>query len=79
MSPGKRAAAAPAVENKITRDDIEAKLRELQGDVDQNIESAKGIGVAVAIGAGVFLVVAAYWFGRRRGKRRQMVLEIKRI
>jgi hypothetical protein len=81
MSPrknGKRAAAAvPA--KKITRDDIESKLRELQGEVDENLESARSVGVAAAIGVGVLLVVLAYFLGRRRGKKRQLVLEIKRV
>ena len=27
----------------------------------------------------VLTVVAAYWFGKRKGKKRQMVLEIRRI
>jgi uncharacterized membrane protein len=75
----RKASAVAVPGKKITRDDIEAKMRELQGEVDENIESAKGIATAVAIGAGVLLVVAAYWFGRRRGKKRQLVLEIKRI
>src|SRR5204863_5368731 len=78
MSP--RGSIVPATaEKKITRGDIESKLRELQGEVDENIQSARGVASAVAIGAGVLLVVAAYWFGRRRGKKRQLVLEIKRI
>jgi hypothetical protein len=78
---GKKGKGAPSVlpEKKITRSDIESKLRELQGEVDEGIESTKGIAVAVGVGGGVLLVLLAYWFGRRRGKKRQMVLEIKRI
>jgi len=71
-----------AVQNppkKVTRDDIEAKLRELQGEVDQRVETARGPAVAIAVGAVVVAVVAAYWLGRRKGRKRQMVLEIKRI
>jgi hypothetical protein len=79
MSPRKATVPTLVPEKKISRADIESKLRELQGEVDENIESAKGIGTAVAIGAGVLLVVATYWFGRRRGRKRQMILEIKRI
>jgi hypothetical protein len=65
--------------NKITRDDIEAKLRELQGEVDDGVESARGVGVIAAVAVGVAVVVTAYWLGRRRGKKRQTVLEIRRI
>jgi len=31
------------------------------------------------IGAAVVTIVVAYWFGKRRGRKRQMVLEIRRI
>ena len=35
--------------------------------------------IAVAVGAVVLTIVAAYWLGKRKGKKRQMVLEIRRI
>ena len=35
--------------------------------------------IAIAVGVAVATVVVAYWLGRRRGKKRQMVLEIRRI
>ena len=73
--------SAKAVEapKKITRDDIEAKLEELRGDVDERTEAARIPALAVAVGAAVLTVCVAYWLGRRRGKKRQMVLEIRRI
>ena len=64
---------------KITRDDIEAKLRELRGEVDDRVEEVKVPAIAIAIGVAVLTIVAAYWFGKRRGKKRQMVLEIRRV
>jgi hypothetical protein len=63
----------------ITRDDLEAKIRDLTGDVSSTVETARGIGVAVAVGAGVLFVVTAYWLGRRKGRKRKTVLEIRRI
>ena len=73
--------SAKAVEapKKITRDDIEAKLEELRGDVGERTEAARMPTVAIAVGAAVLTVCVAYWLGRRRGKKRQMVLEIRRI
>ena len=65
--------------NKITRDDIESKLRELQGEVDTNLESARTVGLAAGIGVAILLVLVAYMLGRRRGKKRLTVLEIRRI
>lgn len=63
----------------ITRDDIEAKLRELQGEVGEGVEAAKGFGTVVAVVAVTAVVVTAYWLGRRRGRRRQTVVEIRRV
>ena len=71
-------ATAPTTK-KITRDDIESKLRELRGEVDQEVEAVKMPAIAIAVGAAVATVVIAYWFGRRRGRKRQTVLEIRRI
>jgi hypothetical protein len=66
-------------DHKITRDDIEAKLQELRGEVDQRAEAAKVPAIAVAIGVAVIAIAGAYLLGRRKGKRRQTVLEIRRI
>jgi hypothetical protein len=80
MSPrkGKRnTTTVPA--KRITRDDIESKMRELQGDVDTNLESARTAGLAAGVAVAIVLVIVAYMLGRRRGKKRQTVLEIRRI
>jgi len=66
-------------DRKITRDDIEAKLQELRGEVDQRAEAAKVPAIAIAVGVAVVTIAAAYLFGRRKGKKRQTVLEIRRI
>jgi hypothetical protein len=66
-------------DRKITRDDIEAKLQELRGEVDQRAEAAKVPAIAIAVGIAVVTIAAAYFLGRRKGKKRQTVLEIRRI
>jgi len=66
-------------DRKITRDDIEAKLQELRGEVDQRAEAAKVPAIAIAVGVAVVTIAAAYLLGRRRGKKRQTVFEIRRI
>jgi hypothetical protein len=75
----KKGQATSTLPKKITRDDIESKLHELQGEVDDNIDTAKSIVVPAAIGGAVLLILLAFLFGRRRGRKRQLVLEIKRI
>lgn len=74
----KKKASEPA-KPPITRADIEAKFGELKGDVDQRTEAVKVPAIAVAVGAAVLTVVVVFWIGKRKGKKRQMVLEIRRI
>lgn len=77
MSPKTKTRDEPRA--RITRADIEAKLGELRGEVDDRTQAAKAPAIAVAVGVVVLTVVTAYWFGKRKGKKRQMVLEIRRI
>jgi len=81
MSPSdtKHATNGHGTRGPITRADLEAKLRDITGDVGETVDAARGIGVAVAAGVGVLFVVGAYWFGRRKGRKRKTVLEIRRI
>jgi hypothetical protein len=64
---------------KITRDDIEQKLREVAGDVDTQVEAAKPKILAGAIAAGVAALLIAYLLGRRGGRNRSATIEIRRL
>jgi G:T/U-mismatch repair DNA glycosylase len=64
---------------KITPADLEAKMRELQGEVDETTETAKSYALAAAAAAGVVLFVIAFTMGKRRGKKKSTVVEIRRI
>ena len=63
----------------VSRDDIEAKLRQIQGELDRSVEAAKPIGMALGAAVVVVLVGAAYLLGRRRGKKKTTVVEIRRV
>ena len=63
----------------ITRDDIEAKLRELQGGADAGAEAARGAGLAAIIAGALLAMLLAYLVGRRVGKKRRAVVEIRRF
>lgn len=63
----------------ITRDDLEAKLRQLQGGVDESKESAISTAIAVGAVVAVAVVATAFLLGRRRGRRRTTVVEVRRI
>ena len=64
---------------RITIGDVEQQLRTLGGSAQGALQASKTTaGAAVAV-AGAVLVAASYLLGRRRGKRRASVLEIRRV
>ncbi len=65
--------------SRVNRSDIEAKLREIRGEVDTTTTAAKPTGIAIAVVAAAALVGAAYLLGRRKGKKRSTVVEIRRV
>ncbi len=64
---------------RITRADIESKLRQVRGDVDTAGEAAKGAGTMVGAIAVVVIVAVAFVLGRKRGKRSSTVVEVRRF
>ncbi len=76
----RRGPLGTAVTNrKITKGDIESKLREIRGDVDDTADEARPyLLIAGAIGA-VVLLGAVYWLGRRKGRMKTTVVEIRRV
>lgn len=71
--------AQTAKTERISREDIESKLRALQGDVQGKVEDRKSTVMVVAGGIGVILVIVFFLLGRRSGKRRSTVVEIRRV
>jgi len=77
-------AVAPLTEaterkDKITRDDIESKLRELRGEVNDVGNASKGYVVAAGVVVLSVIVGGAYLLGRRKGRKRATVVEIRRV
>ena len=66
-------------DGRVTRADIEAKARQLQGEVEQAGESAKGPALLIAGVAGVVLLGLVFLLGKRRGKRQTTTIEIRRV
>lgn len=64
---------------RIDPDDIEDKLRELQGEVDTLSEDAASYLVTVGAVVVVAVVVVAFWLGRRKGRKHAAVIEIRRV
>ena len=69
----------PGIDRPITPDDIRAKLRDLSGPVGDGVQQAKSTALAAAVAVGAVLVIGAYVFGRRKGRKRSTIVEIRRI
>jgi hypothetical protein len=64
---------------EVSRDDIEAKLRELRGEVDSVGESSRNV-VGVVVVAAVFVAIAVtYLLGKRKGRKKTTVVEVRRV
>jgi hypothetical protein len=66
-------------DGRITRSDIESKLRQLQGDVETGVESGREVGKIAAIAGAVLGVFVIYFLGRRHGRKKRTIVEIKRV
>jgi hypothetical protein len=64
---------------RITRADIEAKLRAIRDDIEPVGDQAKGGLMAAAPVVVAVLIIGAYLLGKRSGKKRRAVIEIKRL
>ncbi|MEY2939900.1 MAG: hypothetical protein ACO321_01610 [Ilumatobacteraceae bacterium] len=54
---------------KVTRHDLERSLRALQQDLSGVTEEKKSLVVAGGVASGVVALLAAYFLGRRKGRR----------
>ncbi len=64
---------------RITRADIEAKVRDMRGEVGKTAEAAKAPLTAIAAAAAAVVVVLSFLLGKRRGRRKSTVVEIRRV
>lgn len=66
-------------EKPVTRADIEAKLAEIRGVTDETTEMAGDAAKTGLIVAGVGVVIVAFLLGRRRGRKKSTIVEVRRI
>jgi len=64
---------------KITRDDLEAKFRALQSDIQGRATDKKQTLVTVGSAVAAAVVIVAYLLGRRSGRRRGSRVEFRRF
>ncbi len=66
-------------QGRISREDIESKLREIRSEVTSTTDAAKPAILTVAAVAAVAVIGVAYLLGRRKGKKRSTLVEITRV
>jgi hypothetical protein len=64
---------------RITREDLQAAYSTVMGEGEATARAAAPRGLAVAGAVGLAVVTAAFLFGRRRGRSRSAVVEIRRL
>ena len=62
----------------VSRDDLEAKARQLVDAVDETKDSVQNKAVLLVAGVAVVLV-GVFVYGRRRGSRNKTVVEVYRV
>ena len=70
---------APEVDGPVTRTTIEAKLREIRGEVDSTAQSARPYVLVAGVVVAVAVVGMAYLMGKRKGKKKTTLVEIRRV
>lgn len=66
-------------ETKITPQDLENKLKALQGDVQSKVDDKRSTIATVAAGGGFLLLLLVFLLGKRSGTKRSAIVEIRRI
>ncbi|MGD1012432.1 MAG: hypothetical protein ABR925_07880 [Acidimicrobiales bacterium] len=64
---------------RVSLSDVENKLRDLGTSAESLAKDAAPPTIGAFVAAGAALVAAVYLLGRRRGRRRASVLEIRRV
>ncbi len=68
-----------AESKRVSRDDLEAKFRELQGDVKDKVDDKKQPLLYGAMAGGVLLLLVVFLVGKRSGKKKTTLVEIRRV
>ncbi len=68
-----------ATQTKITRDELESKLKAFQDDLQGKVEGRKQSIMATAAVVGVVLLIIFFLLGKRAGRKKTTIVEIRRV
>jgi hypothetical protein len=63
----------------VSLTDIESKLREIDDSVRGKVADRRQTIITGAIVSGLLILLIAYFFGRRSGKKKTTLVEIRRL
>ena len=69
----------PTPRTKITPADLQSKLQAFQGEVQGKVDDQKTSIATIAGGVAVVLLIIAFLVGKRAGKKKSAVVEIRRV
>ena len=70
---------AQTAQQRITRDDLEAKFRETQESFQGKLEDKKQTLVTIGVVVGVILLLLFFVLGKRAGKKKTTFVDIRRV
>jgi hypothetical protein len=70
---------ATATQTKVTRDDLERRFRALQDGLQGKVEDRKQSLLATGAGIGLVVMLIVYLLGRRSGRKKTTLVEIRRL
>lgn len=71
--------STPEAPSKITPEDLRDKLQAFQGDVQGKVDDQKTSIATVAGGVGMALMIIMFLLGKRSGKKKSAIVEIRRV
>jgi hypothetical protein len=66
-------------QQRITRDDLESRFRQVQENVQGRVEDKKKTLVTAGALGGILLLLIFFMLGSRRGKKKTTFVEIRRV
>ncbi len=66
-------------ESRISPADLENKLRSFQDGVQSKVDDQRNTIVTVAAGVGVVVLIVFFLLGKRAGRKKTTLVEIRRI